>query len=183
MGTFLNLTFLSIFENIVQRRLKFFPNILFGEYGDPPLLSKWIPQLAIWLVFVVMGKCIILFFMLNLITRIDAVIKYAFQIFSHQPELELVMVMIVIPTILNSIQFWVTDSFLKGQGDSDDREGAEDSYPNLDEELIPNVSPLLFHSAFLACILYFFSHNIDQIFFPLQYFMNLFYLIIKYPFF
>jgi hypothetical protein len=137
MGTFLNLSFLSIFENILQRRLKCCPQLIFGEYGDPPLLSKWIPQLVIWLIIVVIGKSIILFFMLNLIARIDTAIKYAFQIFSHQPEVELVMVMIVIPTILNTIQFWVTDNFLKGQNDAEQLD--EDSTQSLDEELISKV--------------------------------------------
>jgi hypothetical protein len=75
--------------------------------------------------------------MLNLIARIDTAIKYAFQIFSYQPELELVMVMIVIPTILNTVQFWVTDNFLKGQGDEEQLD--EDSTQSLDEELISNV--------------------------------------------
>lgn len=140
MGTFLNLSFLSIFENILQKRLKCCPQLIFGEYGDPPLLSKWIPQLVIWLIIVVIGKSIILFFMLNLIARIDTAIKYAFQIFSHQPEVELVMVMIVIPTILNTIQFWVTDNFLKGQNDAEQLD--EDSTQSLDEELISKVRRL-----------------------------------------
>lgn len=32
---------------------------------------------------------------------------------SGYPDLELVLVMIIIPVVLNSLMFWVTDSFLK----------------------------------------------------------------------
>jgi len=147
IGTFLNLSFLNVFENIIQRRMKCCKHLIFGDYGDPPLLSKWIPQLVIWLIIVIIGKIIILLFLLNLIVSIDKGIKFLFQIFSHQPELELVMVMIVIPTILNSVQFWVTDSFLKGQGDSDHPDNNNTEH-NLDEELLQNVSLIVINTVF-----------------------------------
>jgi len=147
IGTFLNLSFLNVFENIFQRRMKCCKHLIFGDYGDPPLLSKWIPQLVIWLIIVIIGKIIILLFLLNLIVSIDKGIKFLFQIFSHQPELELVMVMIVIPKILNSVQIWVKDSFLKGQLDSDHPDNNNTEH-NLDEELLQNVSLIVINTVF-----------------------------------
>ena len=48
--------------------------------------------------------------------------------FEGHPELELVMIMIIIPLVLNSLIFWITDSFLKND------KGSELEY---DLELLP----------------------------------------------
>lgn len=114
-GTVLNLTFLSLFEKLVQHYQFATEYLNFGEYGDPPSMKIYALQLSIWLLFVVLGKCIILFILIQVINPLDKAISVLFSVFQNHPEAELVMVMIVIPTILNSIQFWVTDTFLKKQ--------------------------------------------------------------------
>ena len=40
---------------------------------------------------------------------------YVLRPFVHDPKLELVFVMIVVPTVMNIFQFWVQDNFLKGK--------------------------------------------------------------------
>lgn len=90
----------------------------FGEYGNPPQLSIFFPQLCVWLAIVLMGKSMILFCMFQLIDPLNTFISHLFKIFHDQPRLELVVVMIIIPTILNTVQFWVTDTFLKAHSHS-----------------------------------------------------------------
>jgi hypothetical protein len=117
-GTFINLLFLSCFEKVVQH-YQYAPEYLnFGEYGDPPNMHVFSLQLAIWLTIVILGKAIILFGLLQLIVPIDNTMSVIFRIFRNHPDLELVMVMIVIPGVLNTLQFWVTDTFLKKQNNT-----------------------------------------------------------------
>jgi hypothetical protein len=88
------------------------------------------------------------------------------------------MVMIVIPTVLNTVQFWVTDSFLKVSGDtppgdetllleispshfsssssSSSSSGDGGSNHDLDEDLISNVSSFLQFYLFLYIYFYLF---------------------------
>lgn len=112
IGTTLNLAFLHCFEKAIAR----FPacgTMDFGDYGDPPSLKIWGGQLAVWLTIVVLGKIIILTVLFHFLKPIDSAMQSVFSVFKNEPELELVMVMIIIPTILNTVQFWVTDTFLK----------------------------------------------------------------------
>lgn len=112
IGTMINLLLLHLFGRILQ----YFPSCTtmhFGEYGSPPQLSIWFPQLLIWLSFVLIGKLTILFFLFQFIDVLNRIISVIFKIFHDNPQLELVIVMIIIPTILNILQFWVTDTFLK----------------------------------------------------------------------
>lgn len=112
-GTILNLALLNLFES----QMKLYPNCTvmnFGNYGNPPELIIWIPQLLVWLSFVVISKIIILFVVFQFIVPLNDLVSYAFHFLNHKPATELVVVMIVIPTILNTVQFWVTDTFLKG---------------------------------------------------------------------
>lgn len=138
VGTAINLVLLTCFEQQVQRN----PNcsvMKFGEYGDPPQLSIWFPQLMVWLGIVVVAKVITLLLLFQFLAPLDVLISAIFAIFHGHPELELVTVMIVIPTIMNIMQFWVTDTFLKRQPLS----GEDGADSDLDEELISGVSCVL----------------------------------------
>ncbi len=54
---------------------------------------------------------------------------YMFHSLQSQPELELVLVMIVIPAVLNTVQFWITDTFLKQQVPSSSSSSPNNSSP------------------------------------------------------
>ncbi len=114
-GTFLNLMFLSCFEKVINHYQYATEYLNFGEYGDPPNLNIFALQLCIWLTIVILGKTIILFVLLQAIVPIDDAMSVVFRVFKGHPDVELVLVMIVIPGILNTLQFWVTDTFLKKQ--------------------------------------------------------------------
>lgn len=114
-GTVIKLFFLYLLEKAVQRYQVGIEYLNFGEYGDPPSMKVFWVQLAIWLFFVVLSKAITFVVLAQILVPLDTAMTYAFQVFQNHPDLELVMVMIVIPTILNIIIFWVTDNFLKKQ--------------------------------------------------------------------
>lgn len=126
LGTAINLGFLYLFERLQQHlrqnssatggNIQQCINILeMGDYGDPPQLSLWIPQLLLWLTIVIVGKILTLFLLMAFITQLDAALTFLFQGLKNHPKVELLMVMVIIPTILNSAQFWITDTFLKKQ--------------------------------------------------------------------
>jgi hypothetical protein len=87
----------------------------FGEYGSPPQMSVFLSQLSVWLSIVILNKLLIvcLLALTPIIQPLDKLISLLFQPLHNTPKLELVLVMILIPSLLNSVQFWVTDSFLK----------------------------------------------------------------------
>ena len=120
IGTGFNFFFVRVFEY----SMNYFPNykeyLKFGHYGDPPTLYRWLPQVGIWLIIVTIGKCLVLTILISSMLPINSMISYIFKSLHHNPKLELIIVMIVIPTILNSIQFWLTDAFLKSSHSTDE---------------------------------------------------------------
>ncbi len=61
----------------------------------------------------------------------------------NHPDLELIAVVVVIPSILNSICFWVTDNFLRGDSASENMSLAKKEKENINEnqfEELPNTN-------------------------------------------
>jgi hypothetical protein len=112
-GTAINLFFLRIFERMVEQNPVTSRIFRFGDYGDPPQLTIFFVQLVVWLLIVTSVKLLILTTLLNFLLPINSWINYIFTGISDNAELELIVVMILVPTLLNSVQFWVTDTFLK----------------------------------------------------------------------
>ena len=134
-GTFFNILYLKIFEACM---LKLFPECTimnFGEYGTPPRLCVWFPQLIVWMTIITIAKICTLYIVYQFIAPLNVILSYVFDVFNGQPELELVVVMIIIPTILNTVQFWITDTFLMKQVSPEESGECE-----LDEGLISQVS-------------------------------------------
>jgi uncharacterized membrane protein YhaH (DUF805 family) len=115
VGTAFNLLLLSAFAYLIRQVpcCRERPVMVMGFYGDPPQMSLFLPQLGVWLIIVVISKLLLLATLTRLLRPIDAVLSDLFTPLRRHPELELVLVMIVIPTCLNALQFWLTDSFLK----------------------------------------------------------------------
>jgi hypothetical protein len=133
LGTFMNILLLRCFE----RCLLWCPGctvLRFGDYGTPPQLLIWFPQLVVWMIIVVIAKILTMFLLFQFLAPLDVIISTVFRIFTGYPELELVTVMVIIPTIMNTVQFWVTDTFLKRKMEEEVRDS------ELDEELITGVS-------------------------------------------
>lgn len=115
MGTFLNISMLIFAEHIAGKFDTATADALknCGDYGDPPSFGIFGRQLILWLAIVVIGKVIVF----SLLFQVDKPLNsYVGQIFDHfegQRHLELLVVMIVVPFIVNILQFWVQDTFLK----------------------------------------------------------------------
>ena len=137
-GTVFNITFLKLFEYFMHRCLPNNTTMNFGDYGNPPqLCTIWFPQLVVWMTIVTVAKICTLLIVYQFILPLDVILTFLFKIFVGQPELELIVVMIIIPTMLNTVQFWITDTFLMKQS-KEEEESHGDS--ELGEELMSGVS-------------------------------------------
>jgi hypothetical protein len=138
-GIMFNLSFLGFIE-ILAAKYSDTEILKFGEYGNPPKMMLFFPQLAIWLLIVITGKIGITIVQLYLSKPLGIGIKWVLSWFHKRPPLELVLVMIIIPVIVNAVQFWLTDSFLK----KDEKQQADKNNhipldQDSDDDLITNV--------------------------------------------
>lgn len=84
-----------------------------GHYGNPPDYRVWSMQLLAWLGMIIVMKLLMLLPTALAIKPLAMFATWIFSIFSGHRHFELVFVMIIGPGIINSVQFWITDSFLK----------------------------------------------------------------------
>lgn len=80
----------------------------FGEYGKPPQCKAWIGQCFLYIFLMVIEKILMTFLIqLNIWEKVRMLILPP-----ADPKLELAIVMLIIPFIVNVIMFWVVDNFL-----------------------------------------------------------------------
>lgn len=82
-----------------------------GNYGKPPKFTSYLKQLAIFFVAVLMMKGAI-----YLLLYIPIFIMYADWVLSWSdgfPNIQIVLVMLVFPTMLNCFQYYVIDNLIK----------------------------------------------------------------------
>ncbi|XP_072003523.1 store-operated calcium entry regulator STIMATE-like [Engystomops pustulosus] len=112
--------------------------LVFGEYGDPPQAAAWLGQCGLYLLIMVLEKTII-----SLVLLIPGWTKLQKILLDYipDPKLELVLVMLVVPFIVNAIMFWVVDSLIMRKykrlivdNDLIDSESADGSPSVVDDE-------------------------------------------------
>ncbi|XP_066561191.1 transmembrane protein 110, like [Amia ocellicauda] len=83
--------------------------LMFGEYGDPPQAAAWIGQCAVYMLIMVFEKTVV-----SLVLLIPGWTKLQEVLLDYipNPQLELVLVMLIVPFIVNAIMFWVVDSLM-----------------------------------------------------------------------
>ncbi|KAK2859129.1 hypothetical protein Q5P01_003749 [Channa striata] len=83
--------------------------LMFGEYGDPPQAAAWLGQCGIYLLIMVLEKGVV-----SLVLLVPGWSKLQEVLLSYiaNPQLELALVMLIVPFIVNSIMFWVVDSLM-----------------------------------------------------------------------
>lgn len=145
-GTCFNFILLMLFERFIAAVSPFHAEYFkFGVYGDPPSILRWLPQVAIWVIIVLVSKCLVLSVLFAFIRPLDVLGKAIFSQFRDYPKIELLTVMIIIPMILNSIQFWVTDTFLKLNEDSSQHRPTQlpldSAHSSIDEDLLQVTNP------------------------------------------
>ncbi|XP_061494278.1 store-operated calcium entry regulator STIMATE-like [Rhineura floridana] len=84
-------------------------HLVFGEYGDPPQATAWIGQCILYLLIMVFEKSTV-----GLVLLIPGWTKLQEILLDYipDPQLELVLVMLVVPFIVNAVMFWVVDSLI-----------------------------------------------------------------------
>nr|XP_028603188.1 store-operated calcium entry regulator STIMATE-like [Podarcis muralis] len=84
-------------------------HLVFGEYGDPPQAAAWIGQCILYLLIMVFEKTTV-----GLVLLIPGWTKLQEILLNYipDPQLELVLVMLVVPFIVNAVMFWVVDSLI-----------------------------------------------------------------------
>ncbi|XP_023664630.2 transmembrane protein 110, like isoform X1 [Paramormyrops kingsleyae] len=83
--------------------------LTFGEYGEPPQVAAWVGQCAIYLLIVVLEKCVVtLVLLIPGWTRVQEVLLD----YIPNAQLEVVLVMLIVPFLVNAVMFWVVDSLM-----------------------------------------------------------------------
>ncbi|KAI3370367.1 hypothetical protein L3Q82_025145, partial [Scortum barcoo] len=82
-------------------------SLRFGEYGEPVQCTAWLGQCILYILIMMFEKVLIMLVLLipqwkklNLLNPIE------------NPELELAIVMLIVPFFINALMFWVVDNFL-----------------------------------------------------------------------
>ena len=132
-GTLISLLLLYSYEQIFSTKM--------GEYGvdSTPSLFIWSYQLIVWLIIIIISKLIILTFLIYLSKPLDYILGTVFSSIQSYPNIELVLVMIVIPFILNILQFYIQDNYLKGKVNRYGHSHSQILQLDLDEELMSSI--------------------------------------------
>ncbi|XP_048346223.1 store-operated calcium entry regulator STIMATE-like isoform X2 [Sphaerodactylus townsendi] len=83
----------------------------FGEYGDPLQCSAWVGQCALYIVIMMFEKTIIIIVLLIPQWKEVALLNPI-----ENPDLELAIVMLIVPFFVNALMLWVVDNFLMKKG-------------------------------------------------------------------
>ncbi|XP_010712152.1 store-operated calcium entry regulator STIMATE-like isoform X1 [Meleagris gallopavo] len=86
-------------------------HLVFGEYGDPPQAAAWIGQCSLYMVIVAVEKTLIILVLL-IPSWTKAKLQQILLSYIPNPQLELIVVMLVVPFIVNAVLFWVVDSLI-----------------------------------------------------------------------
>lgn len=87
-----------------------------GEYKDEAgrfVPAKYLAQLAVWLFCVTFMKLLMFFVMLSLHMPLQLLAELFLAPFLGFPQGKLLVVTVVTPCIMNAVQLWLTDSFIK----------------------------------------------------------------------
>ncbi|XP_041129948.1 store-operated calcium entry regulator STIMATE-like [Polyodon spathula] len=83
----------------------------FGEYGEPLQCSAWVGQCALYILIMMFEKVVII-----LVLLLPQWKKLALLNPIENPQLELAIVMLIVPFFVNALMFWVVDNFLMKKG-------------------------------------------------------------------
>lgn len=99
-----------------------------GDYHDPPQINIWVIQLIPYILSLIINKVIIVSFLYGLENSMTHLGNWLFGAFKDNPQEELVIVMILCPWLLTTLQFWLFDKLLKAKVIS------EEKYDELENE-------------------------------------------------
>nr|XP_009677677.1 PREDICTED: transmembrane protein 110-like [Struthio camelus australis] len=101
-------------------------SLRFGEYGDPLQCSAWVGQCALYIMIMTFEKTVIIIVLLIPQWKEVALLNPI-----ENPQLELAIVMLIVPFFVNALMFWVVDNFLMKKGKTkaklEEKEAGQDS--------------------------------------------------------
>ena len=83
-----------------------------GFYGFEQPLTFYTHQLIVYIVIILLSKIILGVVEFIFCTQINELGNFIFEPLKNQPDLELVVVMVLAPCFLSSIQYWIQDNML-----------------------------------------------------------------------
>ncbi|XP_039209815.1 store-operated calcium entry regulator STIMATE-like [Crotalus tigris] len=111
-------------SSVVERQQ--WESLRFGEYGDPLQCRAWVGQCALYIIIMMFEKTIIIIVLLIPQWKEIALLNPI-----ENPQLELAIVMLIVPFFVNALMFWVVDNFLMKKGKTkaklEEKESNQDS--------------------------------------------------------
>mmetsp|Transcript_69217 Transcript_69217/g.184477 ORF Transcript_69217/g.184477 Transcript_69217/m.184477 type:complete len:234 (+) Transcript_69217:81-782(+) len=106
----LNFLLLRFLESYAAKEFNL--DITSGDYGDPPSWRRWAIQTSLWLSVVIVCKVLVMGLVLIFETPLGELGQLVLSPLCFNPHLELFIVVVLLPLLLNAFQFWVVDNFL-----------------------------------------------------------------------
>lgn len=113
LGTFLNIISLKECEKLAMNYERF--AFKCGDYGSKASWKIWAYQTLIWLIINLVVKCAILTLLVVNSEFFVFLAEFLLIPFENYPKMELFFIMVLMPFLLNSFAFWMTDAYLKKQ--------------------------------------------------------------------
>jgi len=96
-------------------------SIVTGNYGDPPRVTWWLKQSIIYFLGLLgMKACV--FFIFQLLPWIVQVGDWALRWTEGNEAVQIAFVMLIFPLIMNALQYYIIDAFIKTQIPEDDQQ-------------------------------------------------------------
>ena len=122
MDTFAGVGIIWIFLKMVHLlALKYTPTFIAvekqGYYGQPvPNVVWYLAQLGVYLLSVLVSKIILALVVFKLVDPLSAIGNFLFSFIKLNPNGELFLVMVIAPSFLSIIQYWIVDNILMSHG-------------------------------------------------------------------
>lgn len=82
-------------------------------------IKVWLLQIIVWGIIVATVKIILFFFQMLIAEFLELLSKILIGWLHIYPKLKLIFIMMVVPFLLNTFQYWVQDNFLKHKKSKD----------------------------------------------------------------
>ncbi|KAJ1484015.1 vacuolar membrane protein-domain-containing protein [Baffinella frigidus] len=132
----LNFIILRKVEQHIQ--LEWGLNVASGDYGEPPNWRRWLQQVGVWCGVVVGCKLAAACVQWIFVVPLGQMGTIILSPLCFNPHLELFIVLVLLPLLLNAFQFWIVDNYLMSAPDSYKKElpsfpGMYGSFPSVEQ--------------------------------------------------
>ena len=112
LGVFILLSFLKLLDMIYHHNG--ITNMSSGQYGSPPSLRIWLKQTLSFLLGITLTKVVVVAILQWRALRLVELAKWIVDGI-QDPRWQVVMVMLIFPLGMNTLQFWLVDSFIRAK--------------------------------------------------------------------